>query len=137
LRSIKVVRLNLRDPTTVPRRSSILWRGSALPALLAAMALAACASVPAHAPPTYRADVHAGRVLAAHYCAQCHAIGRSGPSPQAAAPPFRFLSERYPIESFEPRFASGMSTSHPDMPHWQLDPDQNRQMIAFLKSVQR
>lgn len=120
----------------MPLRWSILWRDSTLAALFAAMILAACATAPAVSPPTGRADVRAGRVLATHYCAQCHAIDRNGVSPQAAAPPFRVLSGQYPIESLEPRFASGISASHPSMPQWQLDQDENRQMIAYLKSVQ-
>jgi cytochrome c553 len=83
-----------------------------------------------------RADIRAGRSLAKHYCSQCHAIGRTGKSRHPDAPAFRTLSERYPIEALAPRFAQGISTSHADMLEWRLDLDQNRDLLAYLQSVQ-
>lgn len=103
-----------------------------------AFVVTACAPGPqvTNAPPTAAADIRAGRNLAKNYCSQCHAIGRSDRSLHAAAPPFRDLSKRLPIDSLEGRFLEGISTSHPDMPNWWLDPTQDRQMLAYLKSVQ-
>ena len=39
-----------------------------------------------------------GQALAQAHCARCHAIGRRGASPVPAAPPFRTLHTRYPVE---------------------------------------
>jgi mono/diheme cytochrome c family protein len=107
--------------------------------LLAAIWLLPTGSAPAQAlaSPPSRSDIRAGRILAEHYCVQCHSIGRAGKSRHAGAPPFRDLSDRLAIESLAPRFGERISTTHPDMPRWQLDAEQDRQMIAFLKSVQR
>jgi mono/diheme cytochrome c family protein len=114
-----------------------LRRSAMAVALLGVMTVTACASLRESKPTTSGADIRAGRVLSERYCAQCHAIGLTGDSPHPAAPRFRNLSERYPIDSLATRFAARISTHHPDMPQWQFDPDQDRQMISFLKSIQR
>ena len=41
------------------------------------------------------------------------AIGASGESPHATAPPFRTLSQNYPIESLSEAFAEGILVEHP------------------------
>lgn len=82
-------------------------------------------------------DVHAGRVLAQHYCVQCHAISQTGKSRHPAAPPFRDLANSVSLDALSARFAERITTSHPDMPQWQFDAEQDRQIIAFLKSLQR
>jgi mono/diheme cytochrome c family protein len=81
-------------------------------------------------------DVQRGLVLAKTHCAQCHSIDKVGPSPLAIAPPFRDLHRRYPVESLEEAFAEGISTGHPTMPQFRFEPDQNANLIAFLKSLE-
>jgi cytochrome c len=71
------------------------------------------------------------------HCARCHAIGRSGASPLAAAPAFRTLHQRYPIEDLEEPLAEGIVTGHPAMPEFQLDPGQVGDVIVYLKSLSR
>ena len=53
-----------------------------------------------------------------------------------AAPPFRTLHKRYPVETLEDALAEGMSTGHPRMPEFRLDPDQVGDFISFLKSLE-
>ena len=43
-------------------------------------------------------QVKQGETLARTNCARCHAVGRVGGSPLLAAPPFRELHMRYPVE---------------------------------------
>ena len=62
-----------------------------------------------------------GRVFAQTNCAMCHAIGRTGDSPLAIAPPFRTLHKRYPVDDLEESLAEGIVTGHPTMPQFQLD----------------
>lgn len=69
-------------------------------------------------------------------CSQCHAIGRYDQSPVPEAPPFRALHERYPVESLAESLAEGITTGHPSMPEFQLDPAQINDLIAYLKSIQ-
>ena len=53
-----------------------------------------------------------------------------------AAPPFRTLHSRYPVESLEESLAEGIVTGHPAMPEFQFDPEQVGDVIAYLKSLE-
>ena len=80
-----------------------------------------------------------GRAFAQAHCARCHAIGRSGENPLALAkaPPFRTLHERYPVEDLEESLAEGIRTGHPSMPEFAPDKHQIRDLISYLKSLER
>ncbi len=80
--------------------------------------------------------VQRGFTFAQTNCSQCHAIGRVGDSPISEAPPFRTLHTRYPIEDLAEAFAEGITTGHPSMPQFQLDPAQINDLLAYLNSVQ-
>ena len=82
-------------------------------------------------------SVDRGRWLAQHSCAMCHAIGEQGASPNAAAPPFRELYKRYPIDNLAEAFAEGIVTGHPQMPEFRLSAGQTADLLAYLKSLQR
>jgi cytochrome c len=69
-------------------------------------------------------------------CARCHAVEKVGSSPLKAAPPFRTLHSRYPVESLEESLAEGIVTGHPAMPEFQFDPDQIGELIAYLKLLE-
>jgi len=78
-----------------------------------------------------------GFVFVKTNCSQCHAIGRFGDSPLAAAPPFRTLHDRYPVESLAESLAEGIITGHPAMPEFRLDVAQINDVIAYLNAIQR
>ncbi|WP_027314700.1 c-type cytochrome [Microvirga flocculans] len=80
--------------------------------------------------------VQRGFTFAQTNCAQCHAIGRVGESPIPEAPPFRTLHTRYPIEDLAESLAEGITTGHPSMPQFQLDPAQINDLLAYLNSIQ-
>jgi cytochrome c len=77
-----------------------------------------------------------GLVFVRTHCAGCHAIDRVSPSPLSAAPPFREVHRRYPVEMLEQAFAEGIRTGHPSMPEFRLDAAQIGDLIAFLKSLE-
>lgn len=77
-----------------------------------------------------------GRVLVETNCARCHAVGQTGESTHPEAPPFRTLSQRYPIDALEEAFAEGIFTGHPDMPDFQAEPEQIADIIAYIESIQ-
>lgn len=84
-----------------------------------------------------RADsVENGRVLVERNCAMCHAVGRQGKSPKEYAPPFRELSQRYPIETIAESIAEGMLTGHPAMPEFRFLPQEIDDIIAYMVSIQ-
>ena len=77
-----------------------------------------------------------GAELLTSNCARCHAVGRNGDSPNSAAPPFRTLSRKYPIDSLSEALAEGLSVGHAEMPEFVFDPDEIAAILAYLKSIQ-
>ncbi len=80
--------------------------------------------------------IQRGRVFVQTHCAGCHAIGRTGVSPLTAAPPFRDLHKRYPVENLAEAFAEGIVTGHPSMPEFRLDATQINDLLAYLESLE-
>jgi cytochrome c len=77
-----------------------------------------------------------GKTFALNNCAKCHSIDKVTASPLKIAPPFRTLHNRYPIETLSEALAEGISTGHPTMPAFQLDPDQIGDLLAYLKTLE-
>jgi mono/diheme cytochrome c family protein len=77
-----------------------------------------------------------GLVFVRTNCARCHAIDKVSPSPLGAAPPFRTLHQRYPIDSLAEAMAEGIVTGHPAMPEFKLDPGQIADVLAFLRTLE-
>jgi mono/diheme cytochrome c family protein len=82
-------------------------------------------------------DIKLGEELLQKNCAHCHAIGRSGDSPNKDAPAFRTLSQRYPVDSLEEALGEGILSGHPDMPEFKFDADEVGAIIAYLQSIQQ
>jgi mono/diheme cytochrome c family protein len=78
-----------------------------------------------------------GLRLAITYCSGCHSIDKVTESPLKAAPTFRTLHNKYPVESLEEALGEGIVTGHPTMPEFRLDADQVNDFIAFLKTLER
>lgn len=83
------------------------------------------------------ANADAGRELASRLCARCHAVGASGSSPLATAPPFRTFAAKWPLENLEEALAEGIVVGHKDMPEFELKPAQISDFLAYLRSVQK
>ncbi|MBR1150502.1 cytochrome c [Bradyrhizobium sp. JYMT SZCCT0428] len=82
-------------------------------------------------------NVAAGKAFAQANCSHCHSIDKFTPSSLAIAPPFRTLHLQYPVESLEEALGEGLSTGHPSMPEFRLDPGQVGDFISFLKSLEQ
>ena len=81
-------------------------------------------------------DVQRGKAYASRHCGRCHSIDLVSKSPLKAAPPFRTLHNRYPVETLAESLAEGISTGHPAMPEVELNPDQIHDLLTFLKSLE-
>jgi cytochrome c len=77
-----------------------------------------------------------GEALLSRHCAMCHAVGRSGTSPHSAAPPFRTLGQRYPVESLDEALGEGLMSGHPEMPEFSFPPQDVGAIIRYLQSIQ-
>lgn len=80
-------------------------------------------------------DIAAGGVFAEEHCARCHAVGPTGESPLAEAPHFRDFQKKWPLENLEEALGEGIVVGHPDMPQFELEPDQINDLLAYLASL--
>ena len=60
-----------------------------------------CAGSMAGAAKADDSSIARGKALVTENCSGCHAIGLDGASPHPQAPPFRDLSDRFPIDALE------------------------------------
>ena len=80
-------------------------------------------------------DIAAGQKLVEANCSRCHAIGQTGDSPLAKAPPFREVVKRYPPSSLGEALVEGIVTGHNEMPEFVFESDQAMEIIAYLDSL--
>jgi mono/diheme cytochrome c family protein len=104
--------------------------------MLALAILPACSRDAEEAAPPAAATEMPGQAIAQTLCAGCHAVGLEGESPHADAPPFRTLSEKYPVRFLEEALAECIAVGHDDMPEFQLEADEVEQLILYLESIQ-
>lgn len=102
-----------------------------LPVVLATVVLFTATAAAAQSHLTAR-----GRLLVQRYCSDCHAVTRTGRSPNPAAPPFRDLNQRYKIDDLGEALAEGILTGHPAMPEFKFPPQDVTAVLAYLKSIQ-
>lgn len=84
-------------------------------------------------------DATAGRAFAQKNCSTCHAVGETGASPYAPAPPLRTLHEKYDVEGLAEAFAEGILVGHKgprQMPEFVLTPEEIDDLLAYLKSFE-
>lgn len=80
-------------------------------------------------------EIDRGRDIAEANCGRCHALGRTGESPHAKAPPFRTIGARYPVEQLAEALAEGIVTGHADMPEFTFEPEDIGALLAFLSDL--
>jgi mono/diheme cytochrome c family protein len=86
--------------------------------------------------PLHAQKAQRGLTIARNNCAMCHSIDKHSESSLKAAPPFRTLHKRYPVETLEEPLAEGIVTGHPNMPEFRFEPDQIGDFIAFLRTLE-
>ncbi len=84
-------------------------------------------------------DAKSGGEFARRHCAGCHAIDRSGPSPNPSAPPFRGITRDWPAEAVAEALAEGIRIGHNAKPMVNIDLtiDEIADLVAYIGSVQR
>ncbi len=76
-----------------------------------------------------------GKALVLENCSGCHSIDKKSKSPNPKSPPFRSLSERYPLDALEEAFVEGIDTGHPEMPRFVATPEQIADIIAYIATL--
>lgn len=120
-------------------RIALIAAGLALAVALPAQAQApdvAQGRAPPQRPLTEGQSVALGRALAQRNCSQCHAVGRTGASPNPTAPPFRELYQRGDVELLGEGAAENILTRHPAMPEFRFQPHELVAIVRYLRSIQ-
>ena len=78
-----------------------------------------------------------GRAILQEFCARCHAIGKTGNSPQRNALPFRTLGRSFDLDQFPRLLERGISSGHPDMPEFKFSEDDAHAVRAYLQTIQQ
>jgi mono/diheme cytochrome c family protein len=76
-----------------------------------------------------------GQQLVEANCARCHAIGKTGTSPFAPAPPFREVAMNYTQEELVDGFMEGLAVRHKAMPDWVMTMEQAEAIAAYILSI--
>ncbi|BAQ15546.1 c-type cytochrome [Methyloceanibacter caenitepidi] len=82
------------------------------------------------------ADIAAGKAYAEAVCAKCHAVlAGEDLSSEFGATPFQELAERPGMTEYA--LSVWLQTSHPTMPDIVLEQDEMRNVIAYIRSLDR
>jgi cytochrome c len=76
-----------------------------------------------------------GRRFAEQNCARCHAIGKTGISTHPKAPPFRSIAAKGHVDDLQEALAEGIAVGHPDMPEFEVEPEQLASFLTYLKTL--
>ena len=106
---------------------------SLIAALLALMTMQAQVTANAQ----YQDPARHGRQLVGKFCSSCHAVARFGRGPNRNAPPFRTLGRTFDLDAFPGMLERGISSTHPDMPVFKFSQDDARDVVVYLRSIQR
>ena len=82
------------------------------------------------------ADVEAGAVYAGQVCAACHAVlPHENLSPLPQAPTFQSVADTPGMTDLA--LTVWLQSSHPTMPNIILEPDDMRNVVAYIRSLER
>ncbi len=83
------------------------------------------------------AEQKRSRALLENLCGRCHAVGKTGQSPNPLAPPFRAFGEKLYDTDMVQRLQDGLTTIHPDMPTFRFSRYEAAAAVNYLRSIQR
>ena len=88
---------------------------------------------PASSAAAQTGDPGAGAAYAKQVCAKCHAVDRTGISPEPTAPPFKDVANTPGMT--ETALTVWLRTSHPTMPNIIVEPTDMDNVIAYILSL--
>lgn len=78
-----------------------------------------------------------GREVAKRYCSECHAIGRTGKSPNPKSPRFPLIAERYVDGNPAPVLIDGTVVRHPGMPEFRMLSSETDALVSYIRRISR
>ena len=80
--------------------------------------------------------INRGQGIAQTACGSCHAVGKDDVSAHGEAPPFRTIGQNYSVWTLDEALAEGIMVGHPDMPVWELIPEDIEGLLTYMDSIQ-
>jgi cytochrome c len=77
------------------------------------------------------------KAMLENLCGRCHAVGKTGKSPNQLAPPFRSFGEKLYDTDMTQRLQDGLTTIHPDMPTFRFNRHEAAAAVNYLRSIQK
>ena len=77
------------------------------------------------------------KAMLENLCGRCHAVGKTGKSPNPLAPAFRRFGEKLYDTDMTQRLQDGLTTIHPDMPTFRFNRHEAAAAVNYLRSIQR
>jgi cytochrome c len=77
------------------------------------------------------------RAMLEKLCGRCHAVGKTGKSPNPLAPAFRSFGEKLYDTDMVQRLQDGLTTIHPDMPTFRFNRHEAAAAVNYLRSIQK
>ena len=105
-------------------------------ALVAAGSVLAVACATEPGAPSDAALIEQGRAMASSQCAECHAVGAQGASPNESAPPLRTVFDRTYRTRLAEQFRNGLPVGHDDMPRFEFTSDEITALMAYLQDIE-
>jgi mono/diheme cytochrome c family protein len=78
-----------------------------------------------------------GERVAREHCSRCHAIGKTGQSPNPKSPPFPLIAERYRNNNPAPVLIDGTVVRHPGMPEFTMLSYETDGLVAYIRRISR
>lgn len=77
------------------------------------------------------------KAMLENLCGRCHAVGKTGQSPNPLAPQFRRFGEKLYDTDMVQRLQDGLTTIHPDMPTFRFNRHEAAAAVNYLRSIQK
>ncbi len=77
-----------------------------------------------------------GAALVVRNCSQCHAVGRTGGSPDHTAPPLQSLYRYVRMSDLAQALQQGLLAKHPAMPEFRFSRPELEDIMSYLRAIQ-
>lgn len=82
-------------------------------------------------------DQRRARAMLENLCGRCHAVGKTGQSPNPLAPAFRRFGEKLYDTDMVQRLEDGLTTVHKEMPTFRFNRQEAAAAVNYLRSIQK
>ena len=76
------------------------------------------------------------KAMLENLCGRCHAVGKTGKSPNPLAPAFRSFGDKLYDTDMVQRLQDGLTTVHKEMPTFRFSRQEAAAAVNYLRSVQ-